>query len=132
MAKYALVNDSGIVENVILWDGVTPLDLAGYDVIGVDDDFYVGPGFLYDGKDFSPPPQPDITYEECVQRAQAELAQRQRVAADRISVLQDAVDLDMATDQEIANLKAWKVYRVLLSRVNTSTAPDIEWPVSPE
>ncbi|HGD8119115.1 TPA: tail fiber assembly protein, partial [Escherichia coli] len=25
----------------------------------------------------------------------------------------------------------WKKYRVLLSRVNTTTAPDIEWPTVP-
>ncbi|WP_223346018.1 tail fiber assembly protein, partial [Escherichia coli] len=24
--------------------------------------------------------------------------------------------------------EAWKKYRVLLNRVNTTTAPDIEWP----
>ncbi|EOU6101995.1 tail fiber assembly protein, partial [Escherichia coli] len=26
---------------------------------------------------------------------------------------------------------AWNKYRVLLNRVDTSTAPDIEWPTSP-
>ncbi|WP_218658617.1 tail fiber assembly protein, partial [Escherichia coli] len=25
-------------------------------------------------------------------------------------------------------VEAWKKYRVLLNRVNTTTAPDIEWP----
>ncbi|EKS5109754.1 tail fiber assembly protein, partial [Escherichia coli] len=25
----------------------------------------------------------------------------------------------------------WKKYRVLLNRVDTSTAPDIEWPAAP-
>ncbi|HAL6907736.1 TPA: tail fiber assembly protein, partial [Escherichia coli] len=28
--------------------------------------------------------------------------------------------------------EAWKKYRVLLNRVDTSTAPDIEWPEIPE
>ncbi|HCZ8520145.1 TPA: tail fiber assembly protein, partial [Escherichia coli] len=28
-------------------------------------------------------------------------------------------------------LEACKMYRVLLNRVDTSTAPDIEWPVNP-
>ncbi|APJ74150.1 tail fiber assembly protein [Escherichia coli] len=28
-------------------------------------------------------------------------------------------------------LEAWKKYRVLLNRVDTSIAPDIEWPASP-
>ncbi|EKH7557214.1 tail fiber assembly protein, partial [Escherichia coli] len=27
--------------------------------------------------------------------------------------------------------EAWNKYRVLLNRVDTSTAPDIEWPTSP-
>ncbi|HHI0038141.1 tail fiber assembly protein, partial [Escherichia coli] len=30
-----------------------------------------------------------------------------------------------------ALLAAWKKYRVLLNRVDTSTAPDIEWPATP-
>ena len=53
------------------------------------------------------------------------------VAAKAIAPLQDAVDLDMATDAETASLKAWKQYRVLLNRVDTSTAPNITWPVPP-
>ncbi len=28
--------------------------------------------------------------------------------------------------------EAWKKYRVLLNRVDTSTAPDIEWPEEPD
>ncbi|EKN3562369.1 TPA: tail fiber assembly protein [Yersinia enterocolitica] len=46
--------------------------------------------------------------------------------------MQDAVDTSMATNDDKAQLTAWKTYRVLLSRIDTSKAPDIEWPVSPE
>ncbi|QCR38000.1 tail fiber assembly protein [Nissabacter sp. SGAir0207] len=49
-----------------------------------------------------------------------------------IDPLQDAVDLEMATDEEAALLVSWKKYRVLLSRVDTGTAPDITWPPLPE
>ncbi|MGL4860499.1 MAG: tail fiber assembly protein [Enterobacteriaceae bacterium] len=49
-----------------------------------------------------------------------------------IRILQDAVDLGIATDDEAAQLIAWKRYRVLLSRVDTSSAPDILWPVPPD
>ncbi|MTC34409.1 tail fiber assembly protein [Providencia alcalifaciens] len=52
-------------------------------------------------------------------------------ANNTIAPLQDAVDLDMATDEEVAQLTAWKKYRVLLNRVDTSTAPDIDWPEKP-
>ena len=55
-----------------------------------------------------------------------------RAAADSaIAPLQDAADLDMATDDEKNALTAWKKYRVLLNRVDTSTAPDITWPEQP-
>ncbi|HCO7575006.1 tail fiber assembly protein [Escherichia fergusonii] len=54
-----------------------------------------------------------------------------QVASEHISPLQDAVDLEIATEEETSLLAVWKTYRVLLNRVDTSVAPDIEWPVSP-
>lgn len=53
-------------------------------------------------------------------------------ANNAIVLLQDAVDLDMATDDDVLLLTAWKKYRVLLSRVKPEDAPDICWPVKPE
>lgn len=47
-----------------------------------------------------------------------------------IQTLQDAVDMDMATDEETSLLVEWKKYRVLLSRIEPFDAPLIEWPVS--
>ncbi len=32
---------------------------------------------------------------------------------------------------DVAKLKCWKTYRVLLNRIDTSTAPDIDWPQKP-
>ncbi|EKD3398684.1 tail fiber assembly protein [Escherichia coli] len=40
--------------------------------------------------------------------------------------------MEIATEEEKALLAAWKTYRVLLNRVDTSTAPDIEWPEEPD
>ncbi|WP_424840312.1 tail fiber assembly protein [Serratia marcescens] len=37
----------------------------------------------------------------------------------------------MATDVETRRLTEWKKYRVLLMRIDTSKAPDIEWPTPP-
>ncbi|HAX9740228.1 TPA: tail fiber assembly protein [Escherichia coli] len=54
-----------------------------------------------------------------------------RIASEHIAPLQDAADLEIATEEETSLLEAWKKYRVLLNRVNTTTAPDIEWPASP-
>ncbi|EMV7195741.1 tail fiber assembly protein, partial [Escherichia coli] len=54
-----------------------------------------------------------------------------QVASEHIAPLQDAVDLEIATEEETSLLAAWKTYRVLLNRVDSSTALDIEWPVIP-
>lgn len=53
-------------------------------------------------------------------------------AAAKIEPLQDAVELDMATEEEKSRYDAWRKYRVLLTRVDTSLAPDINWPDPPE
>lgn len=52
-------------------------------------------------------------------------------ASEQIAPLQDAVDLDMATEDEKARFDAWRKYRVLLTRVDTSAAPAIVWPDMP-
>ncbi|MGS5187697.1 tail fiber assembly protein, partial [Escherichia coli] len=51
--------------------------------------------------------------------------------SEHIAPLQDAVDLEIATEEEKSLLAAWKTYRVLLNRVDTSLSPDIEWPSQP-
>lgn len=52
-----------------------------------------------------------------------------QVTAD-ISILQDAVALNMATDEEKSQLASLQAYRVLINRVDTSLAPNIVWPVT--
>nr|WP_156115432.1 MULTISPECIES: tail fiber assembly protein [Xenorhabdus] len=67
-----------------------------------------------------------------VQQAES---QKQQFLIDlfhRIAPLQDAVDLDIATDEEKTALVEWRKYRVLLNRVDCSTAPDIVWPEQPK
>ncbi|MEG1787544.1 MAG: tail fiber assembly protein, partial [Citrobacter sp.] len=44
---------------------------------------------------------------------------------------QDAVDLGIATEAEASLLLAWKKYRVLINRVDTSQTSDINWPDCP-
>lgn len=41
-------------------------------------------------------------------------------ANENISILQDAIDLDMSEDGDEDKLKAWKKYRVLLNRIDVS------------
>nr|WP_231130412.1 tail fiber assembly protein [Providencia stuartii] len=53
-------------------------------------------------------------------------------ASFAIAPLQDAIDLGIATDKELMQLNAWKQYRVALNRIDTSAAPDIDWPEKPQ
>ncbi|MBQ0313833.1 MULTISPECIES: tail fiber assembly protein [Providencia] len=48
-----------------------------------------------------------------------------------IAPLQDAVDFAIATEHETKLLRMWKEYRIDLYRVDTSKAPNIDWPVKP-
>ena len=55
-----------------------------------------------------------------------------RSAADaEIEWRQYAVDKGIATDEESSALDEWNMYRVQLMRIDTSKAPDIEWPATP-
>ncbi|WP_353242256.1 tail fiber assembly protein [Providencia sp.] len=67
-----------------------------------------------------------------VAQAEQEKIQRLDEANATIMYLQDAIEVGLDDDDYDAKLKAWKTYRVYLNRVDTSTAPDIEWPVKPE
>ncbi|WP_323840701.1 tail fiber assembly protein [Photorhabdus africana] len=49
-----------------------------------------------------------------------------------IAPLQDAIDLDIATDVEKQKLTEWKKYRVLLNRIDCSVASEIDWPKAPK
>ena len=54
--RYALVNDSGLAVNVILWDGTEPYDPPESHTLHLlDDDSPVGIGWEYDGIWTAPP-----------------------------------------------------------------------------
>lgn len=100
---------------------------------------YVAPGYTYNEGIFTPPIP---TYEEILDAAMSTLLSKQKVSNTQISYLQlridtinDAIEMEMATEDEIAELpvrtlqlKAWKQYRVLLGRMIQQ--PD--WPTNPQ
>nr|WP_232487355.1 tail fiber assembly protein [Pectobacterium parmentieri] len=51
-------------------------------------------------------------------------------ASERIQVLSDAVELNLVTEEEKNELKAWKTYRLQLSRVDISSQENM-WPDMP-
>ncbi|WP_103448206.1 tail fiber assembly protein [Pseudomonas putida] len=63
----------------------------------------------------------------------AEVAQRRAAADQAIAPLQDAVDLEEATEAETDQLKLWKRYRVALSRLHEQEGypTEIDWPAPP-
>jgi hypothetical protein len=75
----------------------------------------------------TPPP----TYDELVMLAKSKKERLIASATVVIAPLQDALDLDMATDKEKSDLLSWKKYRVELNRVDESLSPDINWPKEP-
>ncbi|MDS1913348.1 MULTISPECIES: tail fiber assembly protein [Enterobacter] len=88
-------------------------------------DLALGGAFLFDnGKIVAAP----VNHVAEAERKKATLMSDAEAA---IAPLKRAVKYNMATDAEKASLEQWEVYSVLLSRVDTSLAPDIEWPVKP-
>lgn len=132
---FAVVDSDGIIINMVVWDGesewappegTTAID-AGESGCGI--------GWTYKDGVFTAPP---LTDEQIAaqnsQKLANNLAQKTSLmdaASERISVLQDAVDLEMATAEETAELPLWKKYRVLLSRVDANTSDDVVWPLMP-
>lgn len=140
MGIYALIKDGDVI-NTIVWDGpdASPMDFGeGVSYAEIPDGEGNQPsiGWSYDGSVFSAPP---LTDEQLAEQKQQKIANNVATkatliaqATTAIAPLQDAVDLDEATDAETASLKAWKQYRVAVNRIDANTADEITWPDQPE
>lgn len=138
MNTYALIENS-IVINVVVWDGINydPETGSGWSpeegVTAVElhdgDAPQIGLGYS-DGvfEQPSEPTPPQLDAAQIIAGNTAIQAQLLSAVAMAIAPLQDAADLDEATTEEAALLKAWKQYRVAVNRVDLS-APS--WPVAP-
>lgn len=78
-----------------------------------------------------------VTNEDAQKRGQVLEAQQKKVvllaeAQSTISLWQTELQLGIISDDDKASLIAWMKYIQALNAVDTSTAPDIEWPVKPE
>lgn len=134
---WALIDDStGIVKNTIIWDGGAGVDFGeGITPIALDATQVVSIGYSYKDGTFSPPPLTNEQKEQNEQSALQNNLSTKKSFIDEstlnISILQDAVDLDMATDDEKQKLTAWKKYRVLLNRIDANTSSKFTWPDKP-
>ncbi|OWO81620.1 phage tail protein [Photorhabdus luminescens] len=84
----------------------------------------------WDGKDWVV--DKDLLKSHQINEAKQKQAALLQQANETLSLLQDSVDLEVATDAEKAALLEWKKYRVLLTRVDVNQAPDVEWPEVPK
>ncbi|MDR9616524.1 tail fiber assembly protein [Providencia rettgeri] len=66
-----------------------------------------------------------------VASADSEKEQRLEEAEQNIAMLERKVRLSMATDEDKELLKQWEIYSINTSNIETSLAPDIDWPVKP-
>ncbi|WP_052206249.1 MULTISPECIES: tail fiber assembly protein [Pantoea] len=138
MGSFALIQD-GVVVNTIVWDGpeISPVDFGEsitYAEIPDSEGNQPSIGWSYDGSVFASPP---LTAEEIATQNAQKIANNVAMKANliaqatiAIAPLQDAVDLDEATDSEIASLKAWKQYRVAVNRIDANTTDELNWPAS--
>lgn len=84
--------------------------------------------WIFDGKKITPRVIPES---ELIAQAEETRAQLMAEANQKIAPLQAALDVGIATYEELDKLKVWKTYLVLLSRVDISNVPDVDWPVQP-
>lgn len=82
----------------------------------------------YDGTNFLPPSAHQPTAEEIIAGNTSNRDALLRKAALAMAPLQDAIDLEVATEGETAQLKKWKQYRVDVNRIDL-TRRDPEWPI---
>ncbi|HWX02383.1 tail fiber assembly protein [Collimonas sp.] len=71
---------------------------------------------------------------EMLDAAQARIARELRRANSEVTKYQDRVDVDEANDTDVAQVKAWKKYRVNLNRLPEQThfPHPVVWPVAPD
>lgn len=58
MKKHAVINDQGIVENIVLWDGVAEWHPPQGCVLILVDDIECGIGWAHENGEFRRPPPP--------------------------------------------------------------------------
>lgn len=132
--QYAIIKD-GVVSNVVLWDGKA--EWSGADTITVvnisDISPFPGIGWYFNGTDFTAPPEPEKNKEELITEAKYQKQAYIDRANDYINNRQwpGKVALGRLKGDELAQYNLWLDYLDALEAVDTSSAPDIDWPDAP-
>lgn len=75
---------------------------------------------------------PDAQHAKSVADATQHKTDLLNLADYKISILQDAVTYNLATEEESSMLESWRKFRVLVNRINENDPQNIIWPESPE
>lgn len=130
VSRYALVKKN-VVENIVAWDGEGDL-FSEYLTVELAEEKPCSVGWNYDGKDFTPPPEPEKNHTELVMEADAEKQTRLDYAASKIVVWQTKLLMGRKlTTDETASLNAWMDFIDAVTVIDTETAPEITWPEKP-
>lgn len=138
MSQTYAVIDNGMVVNVIVWDGKAAMGWGGKRSLIQIPQSVGGPipgiGWSYVDGVFTAPdiPEPVKSHDELVAQAEVEKRARIDAATNRIVVWQTKLLMGRKlTDAESASLNTWIDYIDAVTAIDTSTAPDIEWPTTP-
>ncbi len=130
--KYIIAVDHLTQKVMSVTNDISTLFPSGCDVLEFDeipDGCNISGNWIFDGKILT---KHTVTKQEIITKYVKYKATLKVAADSEIDWRQDAVDTEEASEKEISELAAWKKYRVALMRIDVSTAPDIEWPVSPD
>ncbi|MHA1067002.1 tail fiber assembly protein [Enterobacter ludwigii] len=103
-----------------------PDGMSVAEVAGVPEGCSIDGDWMFDGEKVIPVP---VDYVAQAEREKSRLAKDAEAA---IAPLQRAVKYNIDTLEEASLLEEWEIYTVLLSRIDTSQAPDINWPRPPQ
>lgn len=133
--QYAII-DADVVVNVIVWDGESEWEPD--DKLTVIDISDISPapgiGWSFDGTNFIAPPEPEKNEEELIAEAKFQKQAYIEHANDYMNDRQwpGKAVLGRLTEAEKEQYNLWLDYLNALEAVDTSSAPDINWPKSPE
>lgn len=132
MSIYVSATTPGFFTDTNMPDDAKTITIEQWNVLLADNaagkniDFSVYPPVAVD------PPPVTYTTEQLITQATEKRSTLRSEADSQIAWLQDAVDLNTATDDEMASLTEWKLYRIEISRIDLSRPENIIWPVAPE
>lgn len=130
--SYAVVNSDGLIINIVVWDGVTEWEPPEGTTAVKCGESICAIGGRYEDGIFYRPPHPDVPPIDYVANAEAEKNSRMDEIALTIAAWQTKLLIGRKlTASETAQLNAWLDYSDILVAVDTSKAPDIEWPERP-